>query len=61
MAKPNFQQPLLRSSVSHNPLEIILICLFAAQKIFLIMGVEMLLNISVETMKCLFFKSFVTL
>ncbi len=42
MAKLNFQQPLLQSSVSHNPSEIILICSFGAQEtfIFIIMNVE---------------------
>ncbi len=32
MAKLNFQQPLLQSSVSHDPAEIILINLFGAQE-----------------------------
>ncbi len=36
MAKLNIQQPLLKSSVSHDPSEIILICLFGAQERFLI-------------------------
>ncbi len=31
LVKLNFQQPLLQSSVSHDPSEIILICWFAAQ------------------------------
>ncbi len=30
MSKLNFQQPLLQSSVSHDPSEIILICCFCA-------------------------------
>ncbi len=36
MEKLNFQQPLLQSSVSHDPSEIILIYWFAAQGTFLI-------------------------
>ncbi len=36
MAKQNFHQPLLKSSVSHDPSEIILISLFAAQETLLI-------------------------
>ncbi len=36
MAKLNFQQPLLKSSVSHDPSEIILVSLFAAQETLLI-------------------------
>ncbi len=35
MAKLNFQQPLLQSSVSNDPSEIILICWFVAQETFL--------------------------
>jgi len=31
MAKLNFQQPLFQSSVSHGPLEIILMCWFGAK------------------------------
>jgi len=31
----NFQRPLLQSSVSHDPSEIILICEFTAQETFL--------------------------
>ncbi len=39
--KLNFQQPLLQSSVLHNPSEIILICWFGAQETFLsIINVE---------------------
>ncbi len=34
MAKLNFQQQLLQTSVSHDSSEIILICRFAAQEIF---------------------------
>ncbi len=34
MAKLNFQMPLLQSSVSHDPSEIILIWWFAAQETF---------------------------
>ncbi len=34
MAKLNLKQSLLQFSVSHDPLEIILICWFAAQKSF---------------------------
>ncbi len=48
MAKLNFQQPLLQSSVSYHPSEIILICWFDAQETFLtIINVEkvVLLNI----------------
>ncbi len=41
MTKLNFQQPLLQSSVSHDPSEIILICRFDAQGTFLtIINVE---------------------
>ncbi len=36
MTKLNFQQLLLQSSVSHDPSEITLICLFGAQETFLI-------------------------
>ncbi len=36
MAMLNFQQPLLQSSVSHDPSEIILICSFLAQVTFII-------------------------
>ncbi len=36
MAKPNFQQSLLQSSVSNDFSEIILICWFAAQETFII-------------------------
>ncbi len=36
MAKLNFQQPLPQFSVSHDPTEIILICWFGAQEMFLI-------------------------
>ncbi len=32
MTKLNFQQPILQSSVSHDPSKIILICWFAAQE-----------------------------
>ncbi len=35
-SKAENQQPLLQSSVSHEPSEIILICLFGAQETFLI-------------------------
>ncbi len=40
MAKLNFQQLLLQSSVSNDPSEIILICWFGAEKTFLITNVE---------------------
>ncbi len=36
MAKVNFLYPLLQSSVSHDPSEIILICLFDVQQTFII-------------------------
>ncbi len=36
IAKLNFQQPLIESSVSHDPSEIIEICWFGAQDFFLI-------------------------
>ncbi len=36
MAKLNIQQLLLQFSVSHDPSEIILICWFGAQEMFLI-------------------------
>ncbi len=51
-AKPNFQQPLLYSSVSHDLSESILICWFVAQKIILtpifltVVYVHIVLNIS---------------
>ncbi len=45
MAKLNFQQPLLQSSVSHDTSEIILIDFFGAQEIFLININVVLLNI----------------
>ncbi len=35
LAKLNFQQPLILSSVSHDSSEIIIICLFVAQETFL--------------------------
>jgi len=38
--KAEFLTPLLRSSVSHDPSEIILICWFAAQETFIIINVE---------------------
>ncbi len=40
VAKQNFQQPLLQSSVSHDPSEIILICWFDSQEAFIILNVE---------------------
>ncbi len=40
MAKLNFQQPLLQSSVSHDPSESILICRFGVQEPFLIIIVD---------------------
>ncbi len=54
IAKLNFQQPFLQSSVSHDPLEIILILIywFGAQETFLITIINVvLLNIFVETQK----------
>ncbi len=55
MAKLNFQQPLLQSSVSHDSTEIILICWFRAEETFLlIINVEktyVLLNISLMSRK----------
>ncbi len=36
MAKINFKQPFFQSSVSHDPSEIIPICLFGAQNVFII-------------------------
>ncbi len=36
MTKLNFQHPLLQSSVSRDPSEIILICWFDAQETFII-------------------------
>ncbi len=44
-----FQQPLIQSSVSHDPSEIIVICWFAAQETFLIINAELLLDIFVVT------------
>ncbi len=43
MAKLNFQQPLLQFSVSHDHLQIILICRFAAKETFLTFNVEHIL------------------
>ncbi len=40
MAKLNVQQPLLQSSVSHGPSEIIQICEVDAQEIYLITNVK---------------------
>ncbi len=57
MAKLNFQQPLLQSSLPCDPSEIILICWFRAQETFIIIiNVEnlkyswKLLNIFVESL-----------
>ncbi len=36
MANQNYQQPLLQSSVSQDPSEIILMCWFDAQETFII-------------------------
>ncbi len=58
MAKLNFQQPLLWSSVSHDPSEILIICWIGAQIIFLIINNEeksFAANIFVETI-ILFFR-----
>ncbi len=51
MSKLNFQQPLLQSLESHDPPEIILICLFSAQVTFIMMMLKtvMLLNIYMDT------------
>ncbi len=48
VAKLNFQQPLLQSSGSHDPSEIILIVCFGVQETFLII-------INIENSCCLFF------
>ncbi len=40
MAKLNIQQPLLQSSVSHDPSEIILICWFGVQETFIMINAE---------------------
>jgi len=45
MAKLNFSVPLFQFLMSHNPSEIILICLFDAQETFLIINVEKSNNI----------------
>ncbi len=39
MAKLNFQQPLLQSSVSHGSSEIILMCWFGAQETLILINV----------------------
>ncbi len=57
MARLNFQQPLLQSSVSHDPIEIILIILYVnlvLKKRFSLLSMletVVLLNSFVETMK----------
>ncbi len=49
-AKLNLRQPLLQSSVSHDPSELFLIFCFAAQETFLIiLETVVLLNIFPET------------
>ncbi len=53
MEKLNFQQPLLQSSVSHDPSEIILICWFGAQETFLLIIIIIIIN--VENSCCLIF------
>ncbi len=40
VAKLNFQQPLLQSSVSHGPSEIILICSYGAHEMIFINSIE---------------------
>ncbi len=57
MTKLNFHQPLRQSSVSHDPSEIIPICLFAAQKTLLVMlQTVVLLNIFVKIVIIFFFQ-----
>ncbi len=51
MIKLNFQQSLLQSSVSHDLLEFILICLFALLSSVLCCKTVVLINIFVETVK----------
>ncbi len=41
---PNFQQPLLQSSVSHEPSEIILLCRFGAQETLSMLKRVVMLN-----------------
>ncbi len=53
MAKLNFQQQLLQSSVSHDPSEIILICRFAALETFIIISSSSS-SISVENSRVAF-------
>ncbi len=54
MAKLHFKQPLLQSSVSRDPLEIILICWFGAQEAFLFI----IYNIFMEADPWYFFSGF---
>ncbi len=52
MEKQNFEQPLIQSSVSQDPSEIILIFWFGAQETFLItVEIAVLLNIFEEKIK----------
>ncbi len=66
MAKLNFQQPLLQSSVSCDPLKIILICWFVVPEAFLIIinyiensyviiFVETVINVTIKALKKLAF------
>ncbi len=56
-SKAENQQPLLQSSVSHDPSEIILICLFGAQETLSMLKTVVLLNIFLETV-IISFRSF---
>ncbi len=48
MAELNFQLPLLQSSVSHDPLEIIFICWFGAQEIYNLLLLSMLKTVVLQ-------------
>ncbi len=53
IAKLNFQQPVFKSSWSHDPSEIILICLFAAHDFFFFL-ISMLTTVMVTLFSGLF-------
>ncbi len=48
MAELNFQLPLLQSSVSHDPSEIIFICWFGAQEIYNLLLLSMLKTVVLQ-------------
>ncbi len=53
MAKLDFQQPLLQSSVLHDPTEIILICWFGAEFVFIYIYIQSVFKIIVELKLCM--------